>query len=82
LSSHLRLGLPSSSFPQVFPPKHSIRFFSPHTCYMSRPILLDFITRTILGEEYKSLSFSLWHVLQSPVNSSILSPNILLKLCS
>jgi hypothetical protein len=33
---------------------------SPHTHYMHQPLsLLDFITRTILGEEYRSLSSSL-----------------------
>ena len=43
-------------------------------------ILLDFITRTILGEEYRSLSSSLCNILYSPVTSSLLSPNILLKM--
>ena len=42
-------------------------------------ILLDFITRTILGEEYKSFSSSLCNLLHSPVTSSILGPNILLN---
>jgi len=37
LSSHLRLGLPSGSFPQVSPPKPCIHLSSPHTCYMPRP---------------------------------------------
>ena len=40
-------------------------------------ILLDFITRTILGEEYKSFSSSLCSLLYSPVTSSLLGPNIL-----
>ena len=39
--------------------------------------LLDFITRTILGEEYKSFSSSLCNLLHSPVTSSLLGPNIL-----
>ena len=39
-------------------------------------ILLDFITRTILGEEYRSLSSSLCTFLLSLVNSFLLSPNI------
>ena len=38
-------------------------------------ILLDFITRTILGEEYRSLSSSLCSLLRSPVTSSLLDPN-------
>ena len=41
-------------------------------------ILLDFITRTILGEEYKSFSSSLCSLLHSPVTSSLLVSNILL----
>ena len=42
-------------------------------------ILLDFITRTILGEEYKSFSSSLCNLFHSPVTSSLLGPNILLN---
>ena len=42
-------------------------------------ILLDFITRTILGEEYKSFSSSLCSLLHSPVPSSLLGQNILLN---
>ena len=40
-------------------------------------ILLDFITRTTLGEEYRSFSSSLCSLLHSPVTSSLLGPNIL-----
>ena len=43
-------------------------------------ILLDFITRTILGYEYKSFSFSLCNLLHSPVTSSLLGPNIPLNI--
>ena len=42
-------------------------------------ILLDFITRTILGEEYRSFSSSLCNLVHSPVTSSLLGPNILLN---
>ena len=42
-------------------------------------ILLDYITRTILGEEYKSFSSSLCNLLNSPVTSSLPGPNILLN---
>jgi hypothetical protein len=45
------------------------------TCPVHR-ILLDFITRTIMGEDYRSLS-SLCSFLQSPVTLSLLGPNIL-----
>ena len=38
-------------------------------------ILLDFITRTVLGEEYKLFSSSLCNLLHSPVTSSLLGPN-------
>ena len=43
-------------------------------------ILLDFITRRVLGEEYKSFSSSLCNLLHSPVTSSLLGPNILLNI--
>jgi hypothetical protein len=40
-------------------------------------IFLDFITRKILGEEYRSLSSSLRSFHHSHVSSSLLGPNIL-----
>ena len=42
-------------------------------------ILLYFITRTIFGEQYRSLSSSLCTFLHSSVTSSLLGPNILLN---
>jgi hypothetical protein len=42
-------------------------------------ILLDFITGTTLGEEYRSLTFSLCSFLHSPVTSSLLGTNKLLN---
>ena len=54
LSTHLRLGLPSGLLPSGFPSKTLYTpFYSPirATCPVHL-ILLDFITRTILGEEY------------------------------
>ena len=82
LSNHLRLGLPSSLFPSGFPTKtlytplsSSIRATCP-----AHLILLDFITRTILGEQYKSFRSSLCNLLHSPITPSLLGPNILLNI--
>ena len=66
------------SFPQVSPPKTLYTpLLSPirATC-PAHLILLEFVTRTILGEEYRSLSSSLCSFLHSPVSSSLSGPNI------
>ena len=80
LSTHLRLGLTSGLFPSVFPTKtlytplsSTIRATCP-----AHLILLDFINRTIFGEQYKSFNSSLCILLNSPATSSLLGPNILI----
>ena len=70
LSSLLRLGLPSGLFPRILPTKTQytpILFPIRATCPVHL-ILHDFITRTVLGEEFRSLSSTLisgslspWH---------------------
>ena len=69
LSTHLRLGLPCGLLPSGFPTKN---LYTPLTSPIratcpAHLILLDFITRTILGEEYKSFSSSLCNLLHSPL---------------
>jgi len=79
LSTHLRLVLASGLLPSSFPTKTLYTPLSSPiraTC-PAHLILLDFITRTILGEEYKSFGSSLNNLLHYPVTSSLLGPNIL-----
>ena len=82
LSSHLRLGLPCGLIPSVFPTKilYTSHLSPVRATCSDHLIFLDFITRTILGEEYRSLSSSLCSFLHSPVtSSSLLGLNILLS---
>ena len=78
LSTHLRLGLPSGLFPSVSPPRPytlpSPHPYAPHVQPIS--FFSIFITRTILGEQYKSFSSSLCSLLHSPVTSSLLGPKV------
>ena len=57
LSTHLPLGLPSGLLPSGFPTKilHTPLSSPIRTTCPVHLILLDFITRTILGDEYKSI---------------------------
>jgi len=67
------------SFPQVSPPKPCIHLSPTRATCPAHLIILDFITRTKLGEEYRSWSSSLCSFHHSPVTSSLLDPNILLN---
>ena len=73
-------GLISSGFPTK-KPVYTSTLPIRATC-SAHFILLDLITRIILGEEYRSLSSSLRSFLHSPVTSSILRPNILINILS
>ena len=81
LSSHLCLVLPSSYFHQVFQPKN---LYTPllstiHATFPLNIILIDFISRKLLGEKYRSLNSSWCSFLYSLFTSSLLGQNILVN---
>ena len=81
LSSHLRLGLPSGHLPSSFPTKtlHAPLLSPISATCPAHLIILNVITRIMLGKEYRSLSYSSCSFPHSPVTSSLLGPNILLS---
>ena len=78
-SSHVGLVCASGLLPLGFPIKtpHTPLLFHILATWPSHLIILDFITRTIMGEKYRSLSSLLCSFLHSHVTSSFLGQNIL-----
>jgi hypothetical protein len=72
-------GSPQGLFPSSFPNKTLYTLLpSPSRAICPAQLIFpDFITHTILGEDYRSWSSSLWSFLHSPITPSLLDPNIL-----
>ena len=73
-------GSPQWSLSSRFPHQNPVHASPIRTTCPTHLILLDFITHTILGVEYRSLSSSLCSFLHSNVISSLLGPNFLLNI--
>jgi len=75
------LGSSKCSLSLRFPTKnmYTSLLYPIHATCPTHYILLDYITQTILGEKYKSLSSSLCSFLHYSVTSSLLEKNILLN---
>jgi hypothetical protein len=84
LSPHLHLGLPGGLFSSGFSTKtlYTLVVFPVHATCPTHLILLDLITRTILCEQYRSLSSSLCIIKQKFVYFYGISDHILGKLCT
>jgi len=81
ISSHLRPSHSSCLLPSGTPTTtlYTTLLFPIRTTSPAHPTILDFITRTVLGVQYRSLSFSLCSFLLSPVTSSLFDTYILLN---
>ena len=83
LSFHLCLRLPSGLFPSGFPTKSlyiTLLALIPSSSHSSRLYRHTVFGRTVFGEQYRSLSSSLYRFLHSFVTSSLVGPNILLSI--
>ena len=80
LSSHLRLGLPSGFIPSGFPTNTLYRLLLSNTRYMPCPSHSSrFYHPNNIGRGVQIISSSLCSFLDSPVTSSLLGTNILLR---
>jgi len=77
---HLFLVLPSGFYSSCFPIRtlHSFRVFPMRATCPAHLVLLDLITLIISGEKHKLL-FSSCSSFQTPVSTSVLSPNSVLE---